>query len=90
MQEVYEKNKKKLQKMLSDVVKQRREKTNKSISLISAEIDMTKSMWADLEKGVKDPQLTTLWRIAEGLEIPLSLIISELESKLENDFSLVE
>lgn len=49
---------------------------NKSISLISAEIGMTKSMWADTEKSIKDPQFTTLWRIAEGLEIPLSKLIS--------------
>lgn len=47
-------------------------------------------MWADLEKSIKDPQLSTLWRIAEGLEIPLSTIIKELEKNLGKDFSLIE
>lgn len=50
---------------------------------------MTKSMWADLEKAIKDPQLTTLWRISEGLEIPLSTLIKELEKNLGEDFSLI-
>ena len=46
-------------------------------------------MWADLEKSIKDPQLSTLWRITEGLEIPLSTIIKELEKNLGKDFSLI-
>ncbi len=46
-------------------------------------------MWADLEKSIKDPQLSTLWRIAEGLKIPLSTIIKELEKNLGKDFSLI-
>ena len=50
---------------------------------------MTKSMWADLEKAIKDPQLTTLLRIAEGLEVPLSRIIIELENTLGREFSLI-
>ena len=67
MQEIYLKNKKIFQKEIGQIVKKHRLKTGKSISLLSAEIGMTKSMWADLEKGIKDPQLSTLWRICEGL-----------------------
>ena len=50
---------------------------------------MGKSMWADLEKAIKDPQLSTLWRISEGLNVPLSSIIIELEKNLGKDFSLI-
>ena len=50
---------------------------------------MTKSMWADLEKSIKDPQLSTLWRISEALDIPLSVIVIELENALGEGFSLV-
>ncbi len=62
---------------------------NKSISLISDEIGMTKSMWADLDKSIKDPQLSTLWRISEALDIPLSVIVIELENALGENFTLV-
>lgn len=89
MQETYLKNKKIIQNNLSEIIKRHRLNKKKSISLISDEIGMTKSMWADLEKAIKDPQLTTLWRIAEGLEIPLSTLIKELEKNLEEDFSLI-
>ncbi len=50
---------------------------------------MTKSMWADLEKSVKDPQLSTLWRIAEALDMPVSEIIAELEDALGKHFTLI-
>lgn len=89
MQQSYTDNKNKLQKAISEIIKTHRLEQNKSISLVSNEIGMTKSMWADLEKSIKDPQLSTLWRIAEGLEIPLSTIIKELEKNLGKDFSLI-
>ena len=89
MQEGYTTNKKVLQKALSEIIRQHRQAQMKSISIISDEIGMTKSMWADLEKAVKDPQLTTLWRISEGLNLPLSTIIIELENKLGKEFSLI-
>ena len=89
MQEGYTTNKKVLQKALSEIIRQHRQAQMKSISIVSYDIGMTKSMWADLEKAVKDPQLTTLWRISEGLNLPLSTIIIELENKLGKEFSLI-
>ncbi len=89
MQEVYFNNKKLMQQVLSSIIKKYRIERNKSISLISDEIGMTKSMWADLEKSIKDPQLSTLWRISEALDIPLSVIVIELENALGENFTLV-
>ena len=89
MQDNYDANKKSLQKALSQIISNLRQQQHKSISLISDEIGMTKSMWADLEKSIKDPQLSTLWRISEGLNVPLSSIIIELEKNLGKDFSLI-
>ena len=83
MQEKLVENKILFQKELAKLVKERRLELKKSISLISAEIGMTKSMWADLEKGIKDPQLSTLWRVCEGLEIEPSEILKELKT-IEN------
>ena len=90
MQDVYKKNKQILQNIIAEIIKEKRLKQNKTISLISNEIGMTKSMWADLEKKIKDPQLSTLWRISEGLNTPLSQIIKEIENKVDKKFSLIE
>ena len=85
-----EEMKAKYKKELGLLIKNLRIKQNKSISLISDEIGMTKSMWADLEKGVKDPQLNTLMRISEALNTKTSLILKDLENKLGGNFSLIE
>ena len=58
--------KKEFQKAIASVVKNQRKK---SITKSADEIGMGKSLWADLENGIKDPQFSTLWRIAEGLDI---------------------
>ncbi len=90
MQEGYLENKKYLQSELGKIIKSYRLKTNKSISLLTAEVGMTKSLLADTEKGIKDPQFSTLWRLAQGLDIPLSHIVKKLETELGNDFSLID
>ncbi len=51
---------------------------------------MTKSIWTDLERGIKDPQLTTIWRVAEALDLPLEDLIIELKTKLGEDFTLID
>ena len=75
---------------MGDLIKKERLKTNRSISLLSAEIGITKSILADTEKGIKDPQLSTLWRLSQGLNIPLSEVIKKLETELGKNFSLIE
>lgn len=72
------------------IVKKARLEKSKSISLITNEIGLSKSIWADLEKGQKDPQFTTLWRIAEALEIPLSEIIASLEQDTPTNWSFID
>ncbi len=79
-----------LKKILSEKIKKYRKSSNKSISLICNEIDLSKSIWSDLEKGIKDPQFSTLWRIAEGLNIPLSEIIIEIEHELKGKINFIE
>ena len=80
----------KLKHAIAKIIKDLRLSRHKSISLICAEIGMTKSMWADLEKGIKDPQLSTFFRIAEALDIPLSKLIIQLENKLGDNFSFID
>ncbi len=85
-----ENSKLKLKTVLAQIVKKHRNRQNKSISKISAEIMMPKSMWLDLERGIKDPQLTTFWKVAEALNMPVESLIVEIKNKLGKDFSLIE
>lgn len=79
--------KKELQLALAKVVKQHR---TKSITKSADEIAMGKSMWADLENGIKDPQFSTLWRIAEGLDIKPHVLVKMIEEELGDSFSFLE
>lgn len=83
-------SKKLLQQAVAKIVKGHRLAQNKSLSKISAEIIMTKSMWNDLEKGIKDPQLSTIWRVSEALDIPVDELICEIKTELGTDFSLTD
>ncbi len=80
--------KQELQNTLAAVIKKHRR--NKSISLLSNEIDLSKSIWSELEKGNKDIQLSTFWRIAEALDIRPHILIKEIENILGKDFSFLE
>lgn len=51
---------------------------------------MGKSLWADLENGIKDPQISTRWRIAEGLGIKPDVLVKLFEEKLGEKFSFLE
>lgn len=62
----------------------------KSITKSSDEIGMGKSIWADLENGIKDPQFSTLWRIAEGLDIKPHVLVKMIEDELGENFSFLE
>ncbi len=75
-------------KVLAAVVKKYREKSKVSINQAAHEIDLSKSIWSVIEQGKRDPQLTTLWKIAEVLNIPLSQIIADMEKELNNDYFL--
>lgn len=72
---------------IGKVVKKTRKK---SITKSADEIGMGKSMWSDLERGFKDPQFSTLWRIAEGLDIKPHVLVKRIEDELGSEFSFLE
>lgn len=77
----------KLQKAIAKVVKSNRVK---SITKSADEIAMGKSIWADLENGIKDPQISTLWRISEALDIKPHILVKLIEEELGSNFSFLE
>lgn len=89
MQEPVNNNNIKLIKTLGEIIKSHREEKNKTIYGISAESSMSKSTWREAELGsCNDINLTTLWKIAEGLEVTPASLLTELRDKLGDDFSL--
>lgn len=78
----------KFQKALAKIIKKHRQNLQLSMTKTSDEIGLTKSIWSNVEAGNRDPQLTTIWRMAEALNIPLSKIIIELEKELGEDYFL--
>lgn len=89
MQEPVNNNNIKLIKTLGEIIKSHREEKNKTIYGISAESSMSKSTWREVELGVcNDINLTTLWKVAEGLEVTPASLLTELSERLGNEFSL--
>lgn len=76
---------------LGEIIKEHRLLCNKSIYKISAESNIPKTTWRRIEQGChKDILLTSLWKIAEGLEIKPETLIKELTDKLGNEFTLID
>ena len=87
MQESGKDNIIKLSKTIGQIIKQHRVSQNKSAYKISAETCMRKSTWLNVESGV-DIRLSTLWKVAEGLDVDIVDLIKELKQKLGSDFTL--
>lgn len=62
----------------------------KSQFLMASENDISISIISTVERGIKDPQLTTLFKIAEALNIKTSDLIKLVEEQLPKGFSLIE
>lgn len=88
MQESSENKTKQLITAVGELIKKHRVKQNKTMYKISAEVGVPKATWRELELGLKDFRFTTLWKIAEGLDVPLDQFIKELIEEVGEDFSL--
>lgn len=79
-----------LLKAVAKTVKELREKTGKSISLISNELNVSKSIWSDVELGKSDMQFTTFWRIAEALEVSPEDLIVKIKKNIGESITFIE
>jgi transcriptional regulator with XRE-family HTH domain len=66
-----------------------------SLDQIAQLTGVSKSMLAQIEKGKKTPTVTTLWKIANGLNVSLSLLMMEPQPsvqimKVDNSPHLIE
>ncbi|MCX4274792.1 MAG: helix-turn-helix transcriptional regulator [Candidatus Gastranaerophilales bacterium] len=63
---------------------------NKSPYMLALEYEISTSLLNSLERGVKDPQLTTIFKVAEALGVKASEFVKIIEDELPDGFSLVE
>lgn len=77
-------------KAVGKTVKELRLKTGKSISLISNELNVSKSIWSDVEMGKSDLQFTTFWRISEALNLEPEKLLALIRQNIEKDINFIE
>ena len=81
-----EEKKKLICNALAKTVKDLRGK--KSQFILGAEYDIPSSVISDIERAVKDPQLTTLFKLANAFGLSISQFLKILETNLPEDFSI--
>ena len=62
----------------------------KSQFMLGAEYDIPSSVLSNLERGMKDPQLTTLVKLASAFSLTISDFCAEIEKELPKNFSVNE
>lgn len=82
------KNKKIILKSLAKHVRKLR--GGQSQFMLSSENDISPSIISTVERAKKDPQCTTLFKLAEALNIKTWQLIKLIEEDLPEDFSLID
>lgn len=82
------KNKKILLNALAETMKELR--GEKSQFILASENDISISIISQAERALKDPQLTTLFKLAEAYNMDLDVFIKTIIKKLPKEFSLIE
>lgn len=62
----------------------------KSRFMFASENDISTSIVSTIERGLKDPQLTTLIKISEACNVSLTDFSAKLLKNLPKDFSMID
>jgi len=66
----------------------KRLRKDKSLYLLAMEYEISTSLLNNLERGLKDPQLTTVFKLSEALGVRASEFIRMIEDELPEGFTL--
>ena len=69
-------------KLMGQVIRQQREKRKLTQEVFSGFAALTRSHLAMIERGQKNPNVATLWKIAEAFEMPLSELFHLVEEEM--------
>jgi transcriptional regulator with XRE-family HTH domain len=61
------------------LLKAHREKSHLSMTALAAKAGLSQQMVSYVERGIRNPSLETLLRIAQALDIPLGTLITRAE-----------
>ncbi len=75
---------------IGEIIHEKRTNSGKGILLHSYEYDLSSSSLSLIEKGIRDPQITTLWKIVNSLDMSFSEFIELLIKKLPKDFKMTD
>ena len=75
---------------IGQIVKEKRKALNKGILLLSYEYDIPSSSIAQLEKGNRDVQISTLWKLVNALGMSFPEFVDEVNTRLPEGFKLTE
>lgn len=88
MQENIEEKKKLILKSLAKQARKLR--GEKSQFILSGEYDISVSIISTVERALKDPQLTTLFKLAEAFNLKPHEFVKLIEDGLPENFSLID
>ena len=77
-------------KALGEVIKEEREKQNKSQRILADEYDIQKSLISRLENGINEPKLISLWTVCNALDITVYDLLAKVYKKLPENFTLID
>lgn len=72
-------------KVMGRVIRQQREKRKLTQEVFSGFAALTRSHLAMIERGQKNPNVATLWKIAEALDMPLSELFRLAVEKISEE-----
>jgi transcriptional regulator with XRE-family HTH domain len=79
-----------LLKVMGQIISEKRKELGKGILLLSYEYDISNSSITQFEKGKRDVQITTLWKLVNALNMTFPEFINEVEKRLPPNFKIIE
>ncbi len=80
--------KQKILNSLAQITKKLRGK--QSQFMLASENDISTSIISTVERALKDPQITTFYKLAEALNIKPHKLMKMIEDNLPEDFTLID
>jgi len=65
----------KMSERVAQAIKDRREQLGLSLRALATRSNVSTSMISDVERGAKSPTITTLFALAQALEVPVSALV---------------
>ena len=76
--------------VIGKLIKEKRLEQKKGILLLGYEFDIPNSSISALEKGNRDVQISTLWKMANALNMSFGEFINEVETRLPKGFKMID